>query len=65
MIFSVPFLIEYLSRVITLQPGDVIWTGTPHGVALGREDKPFLQTGQTVECTVQGLGSVSNPVAYR
>lgn len=62
MIFSIPFLIEYLSRVITLQPGDVVWTGTPHGVALGLEGTPFLREGQTVTCEVEGLGSVSNSV---
>ncbi|GAB3043228.1 fumarylacetoacetate hydrolase family protein [Sediminivirga luteola] len=64
MIFSIPFLIEYLSRVITLEPGDVLWTGTPHGVALGMEGTPFLREGQTVTCEVEGLGALVNPVSF-
>lgn len=64
MIFSIPFLIEYISAVVTLRPGDLIWTGTPHGVALGMPDKPFLQHGQNVTCEIEGLGTVSNTVAF-
>jgi len=53
MIFDVPFLIEYLSSFMTLEPGDLILTGTPHGVA-------FVQPGDEVICEIEGLGALSN-----
>ena len=62
MIFGVPELIAFVSRATTLNPGDVVLTGTPPGVASGRPDKPWLKPGDVVRCTVQGLGSIENTV---
>jgi 2-keto-4-pentenoate hydratase/2-oxohepta-3-ene-1,7-dioic acid hydratase in catechol pathway len=56
MIFGVHDLVRYLSRFMVLRPGDVINTGTPAGVALGRADKPYLRTGDVVEVEIDGLG---------
>ncbi|MDX2757231.1 fumarylacetoacetate hydrolase family protein [Streptomyces europaeiscabiei] len=57
MIFSVDHIVSYLSRYMVLEPGDVINTGTPAGVALGLPGTPFLRPGDTVELSVDGLGS--------
>lgn len=56
MIFGVDYLVWYLSQFMTLYPGDVINTGTPAGVALGRADKPYLRPGDVVELEIDGLG---------
>jgi 2,4-diketo-3-deoxy-L-fuconate hydrolase len=57
MIFRVPFLIAYLSRFMSLQPGDVISTGTPPGVGLGQKPQPvYLHAGQTMRLGIDGLG---------
>ncbi|AHL34564.1 ureidoglycolate lyase [Pseudomonas brassicacearum] len=57
LIFSVPQLIAYLSRCMSLQPGDVISTGTPPGVGLGIKPQPvFLRPGQTMRLGISGLG---------
>ena len=57
LIFNVPQLIAYLSRCMSLQPGDVISTGTPPGVGLGIKPKPvFLHAGQTIKLGIAGLG---------
>jgi 2-keto-4-pentenoate hydratase/2-oxohepta-3-ene-1,7-dioic acid hydratase in catechol pathway len=56
MIFGVDYLVWYLSQFMTLYPGDVINTGTPAGVALGRPDKPYLRAGDIVELEIDGLG---------
>ena len=57
LIFSVPQLIAYLSRCMSLQPGDVISTGTPPGVGLGiKPDPVFLRPGQTMRLGIAGLG---------
>lgn len=60
MIFSVREQISYLSTTITLEPGDVILTGTPPGVGLGFTPPRFLKPGDVVECTVEGLGTIRN-----
>jgi 2-keto-4-pentenoate hydratase/2-oxohepta-3-ene-1,7-dioic acid hydratase in catechol pathway len=57
MIFSVDHIVSYLSQYMVLEPGDVINTGTPAGVALGLPGNPFLRSGDTVELSVDGLGS--------
>jgi 2-keto-4-pentenoate hydratase/2-oxohepta-3-ene-1,7-dioic acid hydratase in catechol pathway len=62
LIFSVVELIEYLSRGVTLEPGDVIATGTPSGVGDSRSPKRYLHEGDTVEIYVEGVGTLSNPV---
>jgi 2-keto-4-pentenoate hydratase/2-oxohepta-3-ene-1,7-dioic acid hydratase in catechol pathway len=58
LIFPVPVLIEYLSSVTTLFPGDVIVTGTPAGVGIGRDPQVFLSAGQVVESSIEGLGTM-------
>lgn len=60
MIFSVAEIISYISRYMTLEPGDVILTGTPSGVILGREDKVWMKAGDEVTVEVQGLGRLTN-----
>ncbi|MFE2093497.1 fumarylacetoacetate hydrolase family protein [Streptomyces sp. NPDC059460] len=57
MIFDVAYLVWYLSQYMVLRPGDVINTGTPAGVALGLPGNPYLRTGDTVELTIDGLGT--------
>lgn len=57
MIFPVAHLVTYLSRYMVLEPGDVINTGTPAGVALGTPGVPYLRAGDTVELGIDGLGS--------
>ena len=56
MVYQVPFLISYLSQFMSLQPGDVISTGTPPGVGMGQKPPVFLRAGQTIRLSVQGLG---------
>ncbi|MEU2428296.1 fumarylacetoacetate hydrolase family protein [Streptomyces sp. NPDC007861] len=56
MIFDVAYLVWYLSQYMVLEPGDLINTGTPAGVALGLPGSPYLRTGDTVELTIDGLG---------
>jgi 2,4-diketo-3-deoxy-L-fuconate hydrolase len=56
MVFGVPFLVSALSRFMSLQPGDVILTGTPPGVGLGQKPPTYLRAGQEVRAGVQGLG---------
>ncbi|HYJ11958.1 MAG TPA: fumarylacetoacetate hydrolase family protein, partial [Thermomicrobiales bacterium] len=58
LIFGVPFLIQFLSDVMTLNPGDIIMTGTPHGVG-------GMHAGDTIEIIVDGVGVLSNPVVNR
>ena len=62
MIFDVPTLVAYLSEFMTLMPGDVIATGTPSGVGLGRTPKRWLRPGETVAVEVEGVGRLENPV---
>ena len=63
LIFSVPFLVAFCSNVFTLEPGDLILTGTPPGVGWARDPKVSLKPGDTVEVEVEGIGTLSNPVA--
>jgi 2-keto-4-pentenoate hydratase/2-oxohepta-3-ene-1,7-dioic acid hydratase in catechol pathway len=60
MIFSVAEIISYISRYFTLEPGDVVVTGTPEGVAMGRADKPWLKPGDEVVVEVERLGQCRN-----
>jgi 2-keto-4-pentenoate hydratase/2-oxohepta-3-ene-1,7-dioic acid hydratase in catechol pathway len=62
LIFSVEELIMYMSAGVTLEPGDVIATGTPGGVGDSRKPKRYLREGDTVEVYVSGAGTLSNPV---
>jgi acylpyruvate hydrolase len=62
MIFSIPLVIAYLSAVMTLEPGDVISTGTPAKTELARSLPPFVRSGDTVRIAVEKLGELVNPV---
>jgi 2-keto-4-pentenoate hydratase/2-oxohepta-3-ene-1,7-dioic acid hydratase in catechol pathway len=62
MIFGVPELIAFISASITLEPGDVIATGTPAGVGVFRDPPVFLEPGDRVRCEIEGIGSVENPI---
>ena len=61
LIFGVPELIEYLSSVMTLEPGDIVTTGTPAGVGLGRHPHRWLKPGEEVVVEIEGLGTLRNP----
>jgi 2-keto-4-pentenoate hydratase/2-oxohepta-3-ene-1,7-dioic acid hydratase in catechol pathway len=63
MIFQVPQLVEYISSITPFLPGDIVSTGTPSGVGVGRTPKRWLKPGETVTVTIKGLGSLTNPVA--
>ena len=65
LIFPVPQLIEYLSRFVTLQPGDLIFTGTPSGVGSGRKPPVFLKPGDVVRSEIVGLGVLENRCVAR
>jgi 2,4-didehydro-3-deoxy-L-rhamnonate hydrolase len=56
MVFDVPFLIHYLSQFMTLEPGDLISTGTPPGVGMGMKPPTYLKAGDVVELEIDGLG---------
>ena len=56
MVFKVAFLVSYISRFMTLEPGDIISTGTPPGVGMGKQPPVYLQPGDRVELGIEGLG---------
>lgn len=62
MLFDVPSLVSFISRHITLEPGDLIATGTPSGVGVFREPPVFLEPGDRVRCEIEGIGMVENPI---
>jgi 2-keto-4-pentenoate hydratase/2-oxohepta-3-ene-1,7-dioic acid hydratase in catechol pathway len=62
LIFKVPFLISYLSQSVTWEVGDLISTGTPPGVGVFRKPPVFLKRGDTVSVSVEGIGTLTNPV---
>ncbi|MGA2230436.1 MAG: fumarylacetoacetate hydrolase family protein [Tepidisphaeraceae bacterium] len=62
MIFDVPTIIESLSSTMTLRPGTIILTGTPHGVGMGRTPPIFLKPGDKVVVEIEKIGSLENPV---
>jgi 2-keto-4-pentenoate hydratase/2-oxohepta-3-ene-1,7-dioic acid hydratase in catechol pathway len=62
LIWPIPELIEFISRQVTLEPGDLISTGTPAGVGIYREPPVFLEPGDRARCQVDGIGTVENPV---
>jgi 2-keto-4-pentenoate hydratase/2-oxohepta-3-ene-1,7-dioic acid hydratase in catechol pathway len=61
MIFGVAALISFCSNAFTLEPGDVILTGTPHGTGAFRDPKLFMQHGDTVVVEIAGIGRLQNP----
>jgi 2-keto-4-pentenoate hydratase/2-oxohepta-3-ene-1,7-dioic acid hydratase in catechol pathway len=62
LVFTIPDLIEYISSITPLLPGDIISTGTPSGVGMGRTPQRWLKPGDFVKVTVEDLGSLGNPV---
>jgi 2-keto-4-pentenoate hydratase/2-oxohepta-3-ene-1,7-dioic acid hydratase in catechol pathway len=62
LIFGVPRLIEFLSETITLEPGDVIATGTPSGVGFARKPPVFLRPGDVMQVHIEGIGELGNPI---
>jgi len=62
MIFSVAEIIAYASQVITLEPGDLIATGTPAGVGVFRDPKVLLKDGDEVSVEIEGVGTLTNPI---
>ena len=63
LIFDVPTLVSYVSQVVTLEPGDLILTGTPEGVGVFREPKVALKGGDVVEIEIEGIGVLRNEVS--
>jgi 2-keto-4-pentenoate hydratase/2-oxohepta-3-ene-1,7-dioic acid hydratase in catechol pathway len=62
MIFSVAEILAYISRLVTLEPGDIIATGTPEGVGFKRNPPIFLRDGDVVEVEIERIGTIRNPV---
>jgi 2-keto-4-pentenoate hydratase/2-oxohepta-3-ene-1,7-dioic acid hydratase in catechol pathway len=62
LVFGVPALIEFISSVVTLEPGDVVATGTPAGVGFARKPPRYLRDGDDVIVRIQGIGELQNPV---
>jgi 2-keto-4-pentenoate hydratase/2-oxohepta-3-ene-1,7-dioic acid hydratase in catechol pathway len=62
LIFKAPELIAYISSITALEPGDIISTGTPAGVGLGRTPQRWLKPGETMIAEIEGLGQLINPV---
>jgi 2-keto-4-pentenoate hydratase/2-oxohepta-3-ene-1,7-dioic acid hydratase in catechol pathway len=62
LIFKIPELVAYLSSVVTLEPGDIVSTGTPAGVGVARKPQRFLKAGDDVVVRVEGIGELRNPV---
>jgi 2-keto-4-pentenoate hydratase/2-oxohepta-3-ene-1,7-dioic acid hydratase in catechol pathway len=62
MVFGVAELVAFISRTMTLEPGDLIATGTPPGVGFARTPKRFLRDGDVVRCEIEGIGTLVNPV---
>ena len=60
-IFPIPFLLHYITQLVTLEPGDLIFTGTPPGVGIARKPPVLLKHGDVVEVEISGVGLLSNP----
>ena len=61
--FPVVEMLVYVTQGITLEPGDVIFTGTPSGVGHARKPPVWMKNGDTVEVEIQGIGTLRNPIA--
>jgi len=64
MHLKIPKIISRLSKVMTLEPGDIISTGTPEGVALKNPDIPFLKNGDLIEMEIENLGEITNTIKF-
>ena len=62
LIFKTDYLVEFISSFVTLKPGDLILTGTPPGVGCFRKPPLWLKPGDSVTCTIDGIGSITNDV---
>jgi len=62
LIFNIPQIIEYVSEAVTLQPGDIFFTGTPAGVGMGRNPQEWMKAGDVVRIEIGNLGTLVNPV---
>ena len=62
MVFSVPALIAFTSRHVTLRPGDVVLTGTPDGVGIGRNPRIYMKAGASLTSRIEGLGGITNTI---
>ena len=62
MVFGVAHLVSYLSRFMSLQPGDIISTGTPPGVGLGQKPPTYLRAGNSIRLGIDGLGTQTQSV---
>jgi len=62
LVFGIPALIEYISAAVTLEPGDIVATGTPAGVGFARKPPRYLRSGDEVVIRIQGIGELRNPV---
>lgn len=60
--FGIPALIEYISSVVTLEPGDIVAAGTPAGVGFARKPPRYLRAGDEVVIRIEGIGELRNPV---
>jgi 2,4-diketo-3-deoxy-L-fuconate hydrolase len=60
LIFNIPQLVAYLSSIVELYPGDVIFTGTPSGVGAARKPPRFLSPGDVLVSTIDGVGTITN-----
>jgi 2-keto-4-pentenoate hydratase/2-oxohepta-3-ene-1,7-dioic acid hydratase in catechol pathway len=65
LIFGVDYVISYLSNIFALEPGDLIFTGTPPGVGMARKPPVWLKDGDVVEVEIDGVGALRNPVVRR
>lgn len=61
-IFDVATVVSYISQIVTLKPGDLIFTGTPHGVGMGRTPQLWMKSGDRVRCEIDELGEIENQV---
>lgn len=62
LIFNIPEIVSYFSQWYRFEPGDIVTTGTPAGVGVGRDPKVFMKPGDRAEVTLEGVGTLSNPV---
>lgn len=62
LIFDIGAIVEYLSAAMTLEPGDVVFTGTPAGVGVARKPPEFMKAGDVVRIEISGLGALENPI---
>lgn len=65
LIFKIPFLVSFLSQGLTLEPGDIVLTGTPSGIGYARNPRVLLQPGDIVEIEIEKVGLLKNPVEER